>query len=99
MKQLTNLWGQFASMDVLLPDQVANGNFEPKRMMINKQSIALYDREPIIMQKQNQFSNEPVLVAVECPDDYFRIISSSPIMPVFFAKKVVHRVNIFSEVD
>jgi hypothetical protein len=99
MKQLTNLWGQFASMDVLLPDQVANGNFEPKRMMINKQSIALYDKEPIIMQKQNKFSNEPVLVAVECPDEYYRIISSSPIMPVFFAKKVVNRVNIFSEVD
>jgi len=87
MKPLNNLWGIYSCMEILLPDQVAAGDFTPKRMMINKQSIAMYDQEAIIMQKMNPITNTAQLFEVACPEGYYRIISTSNMMPVFFAHK------------
>ena len=97
MKQLTNLWGIYSSMDILLPDQVAAGDLKPKLMMINKQSIAMYDQEPIIMQKTNAITNTAQLFEVPCPGGYYRIISTSSIMPVFFGRFLADKT--FSKVD
>lgn len=80
-------WGIWNAYEILFPEQIANENFIPLEACINSATIFLVDQNPIMMQKQSNFSKEPQIIAINCPDGYSRFVSTSPVMPVFFARK------------
>ncbi|NBV14911.1 MAG: hypothetical protein EBS07_12735 [Sphingobacteriia bacterium] len=80
-------WGIWNPYEVLFPEQIANENFIPLEVCINSATIFLVDQNPIMMQKQSSFSKEPQIIAINCPEGYSRFVTTSPVMPVFFARK------------
>ena len=92
----TNLptWGVWNPYFILFPEQVAQDNFEPQEICINAGTISMVDQNPIMMQKHSAFSKEAQVVLIECPDGYSRILTTSPLMPVFFGKKKAVSLNL-----
>lgn len=86
-------WGIWNPYYVLFAEQVASDNFEPIEMALNSGTIVCVDQNPIMMQKNSSFSKEPQIVLIECPDGFSRLLTTSPLMPVIFAKRVPVSVN------
>jgi hypothetical protein len=82
---MKNNFMKFKPYWILTAEQVME-NLRPTESLINEGSIISKDFEGIIIQKQNQFSKEPQLYKIECPDGYMRFLTSSPILPLVFAK-------------
>jgi len=87
-------WWIWNPYEILFPEQVANDNFTPIEVCLNSATISIVDRNPIMMQKQSAFSKEAQIMMVDCPDGYSRFITTSPLMPVFFARKKAISVNV-----
>lgn len=94
MKTNHPTWGVWNPYYVLFPEQVAQDNFEPQEICINAGTISMIDQNPIMMSKSSAFSKEPQVVLIECPDGYSRMLTTSPLMPVFFAKKKAVTLNL-----
>ena len=59
---------------------------DPIESLLNMGTIISKDFQGITVQKQNQFSKEPQVYVIECPEGYMRYLTNSPILPLFFAK-------------
>jgi hypothetical protein len=59
---------------------------EPMEALINEGTIITKDFQPITVSKQTQFSKDPQLMQIECPEGYMRYLTTSNILPLFFAK-------------
>jgi hypothetical protein len=40
-----------------------------------------------MVQRQTPFSKEPQAMLVKCPEGYMRFLTTSPLVPLFFAKR------------
>jgi hypothetical protein len=76
------------SADSILADQ------QPIHILINENHIVMIDRLPITVKKSSQFVPDGEIVSIPCPDDYNRIITNNPLMPIFFAQQIEALQNI-----
>jgi len=86
-------WGIWNPYYVLFAEQVASDNFLPIEMALNSGTIVCVDQNPIMMQKNSSFSKDPQIVLIECPEGFSRLLTTSPLMPVIFAKRIPISVN------
>jgi hypothetical protein len=80
-----NIFGIWRPHFILSPEAILEQQ-EPIESLLNMGTIISKDFQGITMQKQNQFSKEPQLYVIECPEGYMRYLTNSPILPLFFAK-------------
>lgn len=60
---------------------------EPREILLNEGSLISKDFDSISVQKQTPFSKDPQMFEIACPEGYQRILSNSPLLPVFFGKR------------
>ena len=84
MKEL-NKFMKFRPYFVLTLDSVIDGR-EPQEILINEGAILFKDYEAIEIQKKNPYTERPEKIEIKPPTGYMRFITTSPAIPVFFAK-------------
>jgi hypothetical protein len=85
MKNNLNSWGVWKPYFILTPEQMVNDS-EPTEGLINEGQIITKDYQDIMIQRQTPFSKEPQAMLVKCPEGYMRFLTTSPLVPLFFAK-------------
>jgi len=94
----SNNFGVWKFLLVLTPEDVAEQR-QPTQKLVNMGQIILKDQEPVGIMRQTQFSKEPQMYTIPCPEGYERYLTNSPLAPVFFAKRPELAVNTWRRED
>lgn len=82
----SNNFGVWKYLLVLSPEDVAEQR-APGLKLVNMGQVILKDEESVGIMRQTQFSKEPQMYTIPCPEGYERYLTNSPLAPVFFAKR------------